>query len=123
MRARRLVAPASDESLGRIIAVICEIREELRRQGASPQALAQATENVVRDTWPFTREWKYLCPICDDTGLKLSLEATRVYGELPVWIGRPCSCSRGERFRDRPKAEQDFTAAGKTPRQPTRFGR
>ena len=109
--------------LRELIADICEIRAELKRQGASELAIAAGTEDAVRALWPFMREWKYLCPLCDNTGLKLSLETTRVHGETRIWVGRPCSCSRGERFRDRPKAEQDFTAAGKTPRQPTRFGR
>ena len=120
---RRLVAPASDQSLGQIIGIICDIREELRRQGASQAAIDQATENVVRDRWPFTREWKYLCPLCDDTGLRVSFESARIYGETRVWVGRPCSCSRGERFRDRPKASDDFTQAGKAPAKPTRWGR
>ena len=111
-------------TLGKLVLDVCEVRAELRRQNASKQAIAEATENLVRDRWPFEREWKYLCNGCDDTGLMLTFGVTDRLGTV-VDVGRPCTCSNGNKFRKPMASEADYVQAGKTPKQKpmSRFGR
>jgi len=106
-----------------------KMREELKAKGLSPADLAFSFEAVVREVWPFTREWKYLCNACGDYGLEMHEcpgDATcgRHKPHLAHEYGSPCWCSAGARFREKQKpTPEDFTAAGKAPRkQPTRFG-
>jgi hypothetical protein len=102
---------------------ILEMRREMKAAGSDERACDAAVERSLREVWPFTREWKYLCNACDDTGLQLTLEQTTVYGTREVWIGRPCQCSLGNRFRPKAASEQDFTQAGKTPKPQKQFSR
>jgi hypothetical protein len=104
------------ETLGTLVAHIAEVRAELRRQEASPRVIAEATERLVRDRWPYTREWKYLCDQCDDTGLALQFGIKNRLG-IVVTEGRPCSCAKGDRFRKPEPDVVDYTQAGKTPTQ------
>jgi hypothetical protein len=111
-------------TLGRLVGDVCEVRAELRRQGASARVIAEATERLVRDRWPYEREWKYLCDQCDDTGLALSLGVTNRLG-IVVDVGRACSCPKGNLFRKREPEAADYTQAGKAPAQKkfSRWGR
>jgi len=98
------------------------LREQMRADGASQAECDSALEEMLRERWPFTREWKYVCKACYDTGLRIERRQTRIYGDTFVDVGVPCTCKLGDRFRPRQKRDDDFTAAGKVS-GPTRFGR
>lgn len=104
--------------------------DAMKADGASFQARCEALERTLRASWPFTREWKYLCQTCGDYGLEMlecpgDTTCGRLKPHLPHDFGRPCWCSAGARFRGKPKpAPEDFAAAGKTKSKPfTRIGR
>lgn len=102
-------------------------RDKQRLAGATSDELARNLEQTVRAAWPFVREWKYLCQDCRDYGLMMrecpgDASCGRNSLHLVHEFGVPCWCSVGNRFKTRPKAEQDFTAATKAKRQPSRFG-
>ena len=130
-----------------------ELRDRLQADGMSGPALDAGLEGVLRQYWPFTRTWKYLCQDCDDTGLQLfhcrrgqrcNGISTRTDGPRDTHLhyrrlcasdpdadyehdyGEPCLCTRGERFRGKPKPDPSaFADAGKTstPRGWSRMGR
>jgi hypothetical protein len=111
-------------SLSSLIPELCELAEDLRAQGQSPDRIEQTLEAHVRMRWPKGREWKFLCNACDDTGLLITMETVRLYGEMLIPMGRPCFCTLGNRFRKAPPSEQDYTKAGQAkPKPMTRFGR
>lgn len=109
-------------SLGSIIAAVFELRASMREQGATEQAIAEATERSVRSAWPKTeREWKYLCHRCSDYGLEIfdcpgDATCGREKPHLPHDYGQPCWCSAGAKFRPKPRNDDDFQQAGKTPK-------
>ena len=111
------------KNLGELINEIAELRADFRAQEATPDVIAQATERLVRDRWPFTREWKYLCQRCSDTGLVVADVLNRL--GVVVSEGTPCSCDRGRRFIPS-NTETNYAEAGKSvkaPKQWTRAGR
>ena len=112
-------------TLSRAIFAALAIRDQMRADGASDAECAAALEEAVRRHWPFTREWKYLCGLCDDTGLRLERRKHALYGETWIDVGVPCACSLGVRFIPKRKGgDDDFTAAGKVKAsKPTRWGR
>ena len=85
-------------------------------------------EKTLRVSWPFRREWKYLCECCSDHGLDMQEcpgDATcgRTFPHLPHESGTPCWCAAGARFK-RPVPSDDVTQAGRaTKRKVTRWGR
>jgi hypothetical protein len=98
-----------------------------KAEGVSLSERQANLERILRAAWPVGREWKYLCQECADLGA--------VWHECPgdATCGRSrehgahryvtaCWCSLGNRFKARPKTEDDFTAAGKS-RPMTRVGR
>lgn len=103
---------------------------------------------VLRDVWPQTRAWHYVCDDCSDTGLVTAVcrlgarcdgLSSRVdhYSQKPGKYrrlcglnpdsdyvheySRPCQCVKGERFKHAPKAPADFAQAGRSSK-PTRLG-
>jgi hypothetical protein len=117
-------------SLGAIVKIVWDMRDDMRHAGASELSIAEATERIVRANWPFVREWKYLCQRCFDYGVEISscpgdstCDRSKLHG--PHEFARPCWCSAGEKFRNKPKTESDFEAAGKVQKQRsfTRFVR
>lgn len=101
-----------------------------RAAGASEAELARNFEQTVRASWPFVREWRFLCQRCFDFGLEMGRcpgDATcgRPKEHLAHDFGTPCWCSAGNRFKVTEKTPDDaIAAAARTPkRQPTRFGR
>jgi hypothetical protein len=102
--------------------------DQLKANGASLDERVRGLENVLRGAWPFTREWKYVCDHCNDTGLMMAeCPGDRTCGRPRPHgaheFGRSCWCELGKKFRDKPKpAPEDFAAAGKT-RKPTLVGR
>lgn len=120
--------------LSALIPALCELRTELRSQGASQQEIDLQTERLVRHFWEpyavderFWPDWarRAVCQYCDGTGLVVHRHVTNRLG-LPVDEGVPCRCGLGARFLKREPIEPDHTGAGKTPTKPrpfTRLGR
>jgi len=109
----------TDGRLAQVFQEAMKLWDTLRTNGATFEERAAGLELVLRKHWPFTREWKYLCAGCDDTGLVMeqcpgdsSCGRPRAHG--PHAFGQACWCSLGARFRDvaRPGPE-DFAQAGK----------
>ncbi len=115
-----------------VMAVITR-RDQMRADGATEADLNADMETAIRQCWPFTREWKYLCDKCDDHGLAMGEcpgDATcgRTLPHMAHSFGTPCWCSAGNRFKAkaRPTGDDDLATVGKTRKNPrgfTRFGR
>jgi hypothetical protein len=112
-----------------------------KRDGVSQAERVACMEKTLRVAWPQAREWKYLCKTCFDTGLIVKVcqpgdrcdgvsmrldtrhdhpgKYARLCQNDPDGVvihdyGVPCFCSRGERFKDRPKGGDEgdgFTQA------------
>lgn len=103
-----------------------------KKAGASKAQLVESMEQTLRAAWPKSRdaEWKYLCQRCNDYGLEM-LECPgdntcgRDKRHAPHEFGKPCWCSYGARFRQKPKTETDHAdGAGARAKRPTKlFGR
>lgn len=143
----------SDKQLARVIEEALQQRAKLVADGKqTPCEIAKSFEQVVRQVWPFTRAWNYLCEDCSDTGLfvwtckkgqRCNGISTRTDGpkekpgkyrrlcakdpdsDYEHTLGEPCSCVAGDRFRPRRVTEFDAldAAAARPKKQPTRFGR
>jgi hypothetical protein len=106
-------------TLGKIVMEASAAYHEQIAAGVDRATAIDGLERTIRDHWPYSREWKYLCPRCDDTGLVLRTVTNRL--GCVVDEGHPCSCALGARFIPKPKRSDDFTAATKVTK-PTRFG-
>lgn len=87
-----------------------------KADGVPHEERAQYLERTVRACWPFVREWKYLCHLCNDTGLVMhecSGDATCGRGKPHNWhtYGVPCRCGKGSGFRPRTPTAEDFQQA------------
>jgi hypothetical protein len=119
---------SSEQTLGSITVEAVKIWHQMRANGASISECTVSMEAVIRERWPFKREWKFLCANCDDVGLVMaecSGDATcgraREHGRHT--FGTPCWCPLGNKFRDKgPAPPEDFAQAGRV-KKPTRFGR
>jgi hypothetical protein len=117
--------------LARTIQEALTVRTTMRHNGASELDIDRGFEQVIRDVWPFTREWKYLCAACQDCGLVITQcpgddeTCGRQAGHLAHEFGKPCWCPAGGRFRKAPMSPiEDADTAGKTKAKPmARFGR
>ena len=126
---RKRSAMPSDGKLATIFREAMRGWDAMKADGIPIAERVKALEASLRQAWPFTREWKYLCVECNDTGFVLSEchgDATcgREKRHGPHTFGRPCWCSLGARFR--PKARpnlEDVEAAGKVSKPMTRFNR
>lgn len=112
-------------TLGRIVLDAMKEWRDMKAQGIALADRVKGLEAVLREVWPFAREWKYLCAQCDDLGVKIAEcpgDATcgRSKEHLPHTFGTPCWCALGQRFKDKPRSEDDFTAAGRTPARKSR---
>lgn len=121
-----LIAPAA--VLAATITVALQIRDRMKADGATTEECHAALEKTLRVSWPQRQEWKYLCHDCCDYGLiMVRCNGDRACGRyqrhLPHDYGTPCWCSRGEPFKAKPKADDDFTQAGTAKRSMTRWGR
>lgn len=119
--------PIAEGVLAETIRTALQIRDQMKADGATTQECHAALEKTLRASWPQRREWKYLCQDCRDYGLiTVECDGGRSCGRdqphLPHDYGTPCWCSRGEQFKAKPKADDDFTQAG-TARKMTRLGR
>lgn len=117
------------ETLGQLVGDLCDVRAELRANGADREAIDLATERLVKSRWPMGRTWKYLCEGCADYGLEMGFcPGDRTCGRdkqhLPHAFGRPCWCSAGAKFKRREtNPDADFQQAGKVQKPLKRFGR
>jgi hypothetical protein len=118
---------ATEGQLAATIREAVRLRSVMREQGATEEELAAMLEKTVRATWPFTREWHYLCDSCDDTGLILKecpkLPCGRQNPHLPHSYGEPCHCKNGLKFKGKQSdTGTEFTESTRG-RKPGRFGR
>lgn len=117
-----------------LAATVTEAMLQWDRQKADGVSLSERVgflEKILRLSWPFTREWKYLCARCDDTGLVINqcpgdARCGSRWGERahPAHdYGTPCWCSAGAKFSPKTKTEDDYAEAGRVSKKPTRLGR
>lgn len=107
------------------------ILDRMKAAGVPFLERIKGLEGVLRQFWPFTREWTYRCSECCDYGLQLR----QCDGEqhrcglgkgkphLPHDYGTPCWCAEGARYRKRERTDQTAVEAAATVRKPSRFGR
>ncbi len=128
-----------------------KIRDAMKADGVTGDALDAGMEGVVRQLWPQQRVWHYQCERCHDTGLRMFVcqkgarcngISTRIdskHDEPGKYLrlcakfpnsdyahdyGEPCLCVRGARFTRAPKPpSDDLNDAGKKPTGFGRFGR
>ena len=124
----RKKAHATEGKLASTFREAMVIWDQMKADGMSLVDRVKGLEAVLRDVWPFTREWKYICSNCNDYGLSMGNcpgDATcgRHKPHLPHEFGTPCWCELGRRFREKPRGgPDDFKAAGRTSK-PSRVGR
>jgi hypothetical protein len=117
-----------------LAATFTEAMLQWDRQKAAGVPLAERVtmlSKILRLAWPFTREWKYLCAACSDTGLELhecpgDARCDSRWKERPHpahSYGTPCWCALGNRFRLRSRHEEDPIEQAAKVRKPTRVGR
>lgn len=125
MADQKAFSRSPEGSLGALVMQAADIATRMKADGASDRERFAVVEATIRECWPRTRTWKYLCESCRDTGLVIRADVVNKLG-CRVDEGVPCHCSAGARFRERPRGEDDdFTQAGKVtkPKGFTRFGR
>lgn len=116
-------------SLAKHITDALKIADELRSNGMPKEQAIATIEQTVRQTWPFTREWMYLCAACGDYGLVMhSCDGQAgVCGRRKLHLsheyGIPCHCAAGARFEIRERTTDDAITAAATTRKMTRAGR
>lgn len=140
---RRAVGPKRREAkhvegpLAKAFREAMAIWDAMKADGMSLSDRCKGLEAVLRQVWPFTREWHTLCPQCNDYGLQMAVcPGDATCGDNPAThrprrphlahdYGRPCYCELGRRFREAPKpGPDDFTQAGKSKsRSFSRMGR
>jgi hypothetical protein len=114
--------------LAQVFLTAMHIWDSDKALGVPRDARLHALEATLRQAWPQVREWKFLCPQCDDLGLEIrdcvgDATCGRPKAHLAHTFGRPCWCALGTRFKDKPKpTAEDFTAAGRA-KPMTRVGR
>lgn len=108
----------TDKQLSDAFRVAMQMRREMREQGATDRECHKAMENILRANWPVPplEDWPWharlpRCMHCDGYGLVIRTVVNRL--KCTVEEGTPCSCRLGDKYRHRPQAEADFTAAGK----------
>lgn len=109
----------SDGQLAKAFREAMALWDVQKASGMSFAERLKGLDALLRQVWPFTREWKYLCTACDDLGAiwhDCSGDATcgRHQAHLPHTFVEPCWCQKGVRFREKVKpSPEDFTAAGR----------
>lgn len=104
-------------------------RDAQKAAGASDAELDANLEATLRACWPVTREWKYLCETCGDTGWRVQTcpadPCLRDRPHLPHEYVTPCWCAKGQHQRAKPAEDTVLNNAADTTtrRRPTRIGR
>lgn len=102
-------------SLAHTVSDALRLAEQMRAAGASPREIHAGLERVLRACWPFRREWHYLCETCGDVGAEvlecpvIACERRQTHG--PHSYIRPCVCRAGDRWRAKPRTDDDAVAA------------
>lgn len=118
-------------------------RAQLKAQGFAGPDLDCAFEKVIRECWPFSREWHYNCTACNDTGWEhgecdggsaCGPSTWRPASSLPCpnrprkehaphSFVRVCFCAKGQDLKKKmTDGDQDFSSATKSKPRKT-FGR
>ncbi len=104
------------------------VMDQMKADGATKAERLAFAETAIRHSWPYEREWKFLCATCRDYGLEMfdcpgDATCGRHKAHLPHEFGKPCWCSVGAKFRQKTRtADDDVTSAAKTPK-PSKFTR
>jgi hypothetical protein len=128
VRQARKASKAQYGNLAQTFVAAMRIWDAQKADGVPKAERLAGLEKSLRAAWPQTREWKYVCHSCEDTG--------GIFAECPGndHCGRknphlahsyiaPCFCPKGVRFREKPQAApEDFKAAGRS-KPMTRVGR
>ncbi len=115
-------------SLGDAYRECLPILDRMKADGVPFPERIKGLEGVIRQHWPFTREWQYLCGECSDYGLRMvqcpgDATCQRSKPHLPHDFGTPCWCQAGKRFKAPERTEQTALQAAATVKKPARFGR
>jgi len=116
---------APEARLGAAVMEAVRLASLMKADGADDATRFRVIESVIRECWPVTRVWRYLCEQCRDTGLVVQDGVTNRLGGV-VSEGYPCTCGKGKLFREKPVGDSDdYTKAGKVskPKGFTRWGR
>ena len=122
---RKAFEKAPEARLGASVMEAVRLATKMKADGAFDAERFQVIEATLREFWPNTRVWRYLCKQCLDTGLVIQDGITNRLGCV-VDEGYPCVCSKGKLFREKPLGGgDDYTKAGKVskPKGFTRWGR
>lgn len=133
VRANRRVAKKELGPLATAITEALKMRDRMKADGMSGDALNAGLEGVLRELWPKpagrSEPWRYNCEACQDYGLEiLPCPGNATCGFLkphgPHEFGRPCFCGKGSRFRDAPKPTgTDAVERASKQKKPSRWGR
>jgi len=105
-----------------------EAWDAMKAEGIALADRQRHLRKVLALAWPKLQRWDYRCDRCNDYGL-IMLDCPRDHTcgrsrpHLPHEYGVPCHCAKGAKFVAKQKAAEDYTSAGKKPRQLTRVGR
>lgn len=118
----------TEKQLSDAFRIALKMHAEMRAGGATEAECRSARENILRANWPVPpfEEWPWharlpRCVRCDGYGLVMLTVVNRL--NCTVEEGTPCTCRAGDKFRNQPAAEADFTAAGKGTAKPKGFSR
>lgn len=119
-RSERMLAATFREAM--------KVYEAMRKDGSDHKTCAAALETSLRAAFPTPpwEEWpeqfrQPRCHRCDGYGLVLRDVVNRL--GCRVTEGTPCTCWKGDRYKNQPKPEADFTEAGKATAKPKGFSR
>jgi len=114
-------------SLGQELTDALVICDQMRAAGTPEAQIHASLETHLRATWVCTREWKYLCETCRDTGAEVLVcpnqpcDRRKEHGSHDYI--RPCFCRAGERLRGRPRTEDDAISAAARTAKPKPFSK
>lgn len=113
---------SGDKQLAATMIESLRLWDAMKADGVEVEERRVMLEKTLRQAWPFTREWKYLCQRCCDFGLEMHEcpgDATCGRQNPHRWheYGTPCWCGAGEKFKKPQRQLDDFTEAGKTPKR------
>lgn len=103
---------------------------KMRTAGVAHEDACKGLEGVIRDVWPARASKHHPCDSCDDTGRRLTscthamrcgrYNCSLAEAEWEHSYVVPCDCTQGDRYRHRPRTEEDELAAVGRRKKPTR---
>jgi hypothetical protein len=104
--------------------------DQLRAQGTPDAEIYRALERFLRAMLPDIQAREYDCEVCSDSGVEVfqcpARPCFRRKTHGPHDYVKPCFCAAGERWKVKPKTDEDaIAAAARTtkPKPMSRFGR